>query len=111
MALGSAVHERQHGHGRASTSMSSPIMRGNFNCLCCWFAAVAATCSVARWPPSSCRWFLTREFADVGDAHHMVAGDQNDAFATAVVDFLRGHEGDALTRGHRRCSRSTRRGH
>ena len=28
------------------------------------------------------------EFADVGDAHHMVAGDQNDAFATAVVEFL-----------------------
>jgi pimeloyl-ACP methyl ester carboxylesterase len=28
------------------------------------------------------------EFADVGDAHHMVAGDQNDAFAVAVVEFL-----------------------
>jgi non-heme chloroperoxidase len=28
------------------------------------------------------------EFADVGDAHHMVAGDQNDAFAAAVVEFL-----------------------
>jgi len=25
---------------------------------------------------------------DVGDASHMVAGDQNDAFATAVIDFL-----------------------
>ena len=28
------------------------------------------------------------EFADVGDAHHMVAGDHNDAFAVAVVEFL-----------------------
>ena len=28
------------------------------------------------------------EFADVGDAHHMVAGDQNDAFAVEVVEFL-----------------------
>ena len=25
---------------------------------------------------------------DVGGASHMVAGDQNDAFATAVIDFL-----------------------
>jgi pimeloyl-ACP methyl ester carboxylesterase len=28
------------------------------------------------------------KLADVGGAAHMVAGDQNDAFATAVVDFL-----------------------
>jgi pimeloyl-ACP methyl ester carboxylesterase len=28
------------------------------------------------------------EFADVGGAHHMVAGDENDVFAAAVVDFL-----------------------
>ena len=28
------------------------------------------------------------EFADVGNAHHMVAGDQNDAFSSAVIDFL-----------------------
>ncbi|MEY2581981.1 MAG: hypothetical protein QOE09_1830 [Ilumatobacteraceae bacterium] len=28
------------------------------------------------------------EFVDVGDAHHMVAGDENDAFTTAVIDFL-----------------------
>jgi pimeloyl-ACP methyl ester carboxylesterase len=28
------------------------------------------------------------EFVDVGDAHHMVAGDQNDVFTAAVVDFL-----------------------
>ena len=25
---------------------------------------------------------------DVGDAAHMVAGDQNDAFSNAVIDFL-----------------------
>jgi pimeloyl-ACP methyl ester carboxylesterase len=28
------------------------------------------------------------EFADIGDAHHMVAGDRNDVFASAVVEFL-----------------------
>jgi pimeloyl-ACP methyl ester carboxylesterase len=28
------------------------------------------------------------EYADVGDAHHMVAGDQNDVFTAAVLDFL-----------------------
>jgi pimeloyl-ACP methyl ester carboxylesterase len=28
------------------------------------------------------------EFADVGDAHHMVAGDENDVFSAAVIDFL-----------------------
>ncbi|MEO1061040.1 MAG: alpha/beta hydrolase [Actinomycetota bacterium] len=29
------------------------------------------------------------EYVDVADAHHMVAGDRNDAFGSAVVDFLR----------------------
>ena len=29
------------------------------------------------------------EYVDVGDAHHMVAGDANDAFTDAVVEFLR----------------------
>jgi pimeloyl-ACP methyl ester carboxylesterase len=29
-------------------------------------------------------------FVDVSDAGHMVAGDRNDAFTTAIVDFLRG---------------------
>jgi pimeloyl-ACP methyl ester carboxylesterase len=28
------------------------------------------------------------EYADIGDAHHMVAGDRNDVFASAVVEFL-----------------------
>jgi pimeloyl-ACP methyl ester carboxylesterase len=36
--------------------------------------------------------FLARvpnaRFADVNDAAHMVAGDQNDAFSSAVIDFL-----------------------
>lgn len=31
------------------------------------------------------------EFVDVADAGHMVAGDRNDAFTTAVVDFLQRH--------------------
>ena len=29
------------------------------------------------------------EYVDVGDAHHMVAGDRNDAFTEPVIDFLR----------------------
>jgi pimeloyl-ACP methyl ester carboxylesterase len=42
--------------------------------------------------------FLARfpqvEFVDVGGAGHMVAGDRNDLFAGAVLDFLSRH-GDA----------------
>jgi peroxiredoxin len=38
-----------------------------------------------------CRRFPATEFVDVSDAGHMVAGDRNDAFTTAVVDFLRRH--------------------
>lgn len=30
-------------------------------------------------------------YVDVGDAHHMVAGDRNDAFTDEVVTFLRAH--------------------
>lgn len=29
------------------------------------------------------------QYVDVGDAHHMVAGDRNDAFTAPVVEFLR----------------------
>ena len=29
------------------------------------------------------------EYVDVQDAHHMVAGDRNDAFTAPVVEFLR----------------------
>ncbi len=32
------------------------------------------------------------QYADVGDARHMVAGDKNDAFADAVIGFLSGLE-------------------
>ena len=42
--------------------------------------------------PEAAREFLTMapdaEYADVADARHMVAGDRNDAFATAILDFL-----------------------
>lgn len=34
------------------------------------------------------------EYADVEDAAHMVAGDKNDAFSKAVIDFLRRHCSD-----------------
>lgn len=33
------------------------------------------------------------EFTDIADATHMVVGDQNDAFASAILDFLQRHHG------------------
>ena len=45
--------------------------------------------------------FLARfpevEFVDVGGAGHMVAGDRNDVFADAVVEFLARHAMRRLT--------------
>jgi len=38
-----------------------------------------------------CERFPTVEFVDVSGAGHMVAGDRNDAFTSAVVDFLDRH--------------------
>jgi peroxiredoxin len=38
-----------------------------------------------------CERFPAVEFVDVSGAGHMVAGDRNDAFTTAVVDFLDRH--------------------
>jgi len=35
--------------------------------------------------------FPSVEFADVSGAGHMVAGDRNDAFTAAVLDFLDRH--------------------
>jgi pimeloyl-ACP methyl ester carboxylesterase len=41
---------------------------------------------------AAAREFLTlvpqARYVDVGDAHHMVAGDKNDSFTDAVVEFL-----------------------
>ncbi len=42
---------------------------------------------LARFPPQI-------EFADVAGAGHMVAGDRNDLFADAVVQFLGKHAVD-----------------
>ena len=39
------------------------------------------------------------EFIDVNDAGHMVAGDQNDIFSSAVVDFLRSTAGTSAGHG------------
>jgi pimeloyl-ACP methyl ester carboxylesterase len=41
-----------------------------------------------------CERFPTVEFVDVSGAGHMVAGDRNDAFTDAVVDFLARHGRD-----------------
>ncbi len=38
-----------------------------------------------------CRRFPAAEYVDVSGAGHMVAGDRNDAFTNAVVDFLALH--------------------
>jgi pimeloyl-ACP methyl ester carboxylesterase len=35
--------------------------------------------------------FPEAEFVDVSGAGHMVAGDRNDAFTAAVIDFLERH--------------------
>jgi pimeloyl-ACP methyl ester carboxylesterase len=44
-------------------------------------------------PEESARHFMElvphAEYRDVTEAGHMVAGDRNDAFSSAVVDFLR----------------------
>jgi hypothetical protein len=40
------------------------------------------------------------KLADVGGAAHMVAGDQNDAFSGAVVQFLQ-HDGRPTLRDRR----------
>jgi len=37
---------------------------------------------------------------DVGSAAHMVAGDQNDAFSQAVIDFLERDIHPLLDRSH-----------
>ena len=34
------------------------------------------------------------EYADVANARHMVAGDENDAFGAAILGFLKGHFGE-----------------
>ena len=44
-----------------------------------------------RRDASSARRFPAVEFVDVSGAGHMVAGDRNDAFTSAVVDFLDEH--------------------
>ena len=38
---------------------------------------------------------------DIAEAHHMVAGDENDAFSSAVLEFL---ESSRRPAGHRTCS-------
>jgi len=39
------------------------------------------------------------KLADVSDAAHMVAGDQNDAFSSAVIEFLENEVRPQLARG------------
>jgi len=43
------------------------------------------------WSDEFVARFPEIEFVDVGGAGHMVAGDRNDVFADAVVDFLSRH--------------------
>ena len=59
-------------------------------CACrrCSCAAVCPTCSRRRARASSWRLRRTAEYVNVGSAGHMIAGDRNDAFGNAVIDFL-----------------------
>ena len=66
----------------------------------CWTPRAASRfrrCWCAAAHPNSCRRRMRKEFlelvphaeyVDVADARHMVAGDRNDHFSTAVMDFL-----------------------
>ena len=47
------------------------------------------------------------EYVDLVDAHHMVAGDRNDAFTDSVKEFLLRHFAPANTGGRGRAQRSS----
>lgn len=47
------------------------------------------------------------EYVDLAGAHHMVAGDRNDAFTDAVKDFLLRHFGDGDVKREDRVKRSS----
>ncbi len=47
------------------------------------------------------------EYVDLVDAHHMVAGDRNDAFTDSVKEFLLRHFAPANTGGGERAQRSS----
>ena len=57
-------------------------------CRRCWCAAGCPTCSPRRARSSSSRCARPAEYVNVTDAGHMVAGDRNDVFAGAVIEFL-----------------------
>ena len=90
LALGPEVHRpgpRPRSPGRTSRGCSRPrcATSASRRCSC-------AACSATWSPRKACRTSSTTspasKLVDVGGAAHMVAGDQNDAFSTAVVDFL-----------------------
>ena len=57
-------------------------------CPRCWCAAACPTCSARRAPRASWSCAPHSEFVNVTGAAHMVAGDRNDIFANAVIEFL-----------------------
>jgi len=66
--------------GRMVADVPALLVRGRMSDL---VSARKAAEFVARFPDA--------EFVDVSGAGHMVAGDRNDAFTAAVVDFLERH--------------------
>ena len=83
-----ALGERGLGAGGRPASLR-PRRRCRFRRFSC--AAGRANSSRPRPPRSSFRSPPRSEYVDVAEARHMVAGDRNDAFANAILSFMRRH--------------------
>jgi pimeloyl-ACP methyl ester carboxylesterase len=78
-----AITVDMRGHGESDWSKPMLLMRGQMSDL---VTQERADEFIARFPEI--------DFVDVGGAGHMVAGDRNDIFAGAVVEFLARHAKD-----------------
>ncbi len=94
LALGPAVHRRLRDAIRRwrspTPSVCTPRSRPSSptGCRCYWCAVRSATWSAISAPTEFLARFPQVAFVDVEGAGHMVAGDRNDLFADAVLDFL-----------------------
>ncbi len=57
-------------------------------CRRCWCGAACPTCSARRAPSGFLEMCPRSEYVNVTGAGHMVAGDRNDIFSNAVIEFL-----------------------
>jgi pimeloyl-ACP methyl ester carboxylesterase len=78
-----AITVDMRGHGESDWSKPMLLVRGQMSDL---VTQERADEFIARFPEI--------DFVDVGGAGHMVAGDRNDIFAGAVVEFLARHAKD-----------------